>query len=134
MGKLRTLVVLFAFVLLMTGCTSQTLETEATEISYQASNDVKSYKFAKPDGDYSELKVNKDQGITSEDIAKTFNNFWTFEETDKTIDEKDEILEEDVLTYKNRTCNYIIYKNGLAKYTDSRGTTAVLAWKSNYVY
>lgn len=106
---------------------------ESMTVHYEATNGVKSYKFAKPDGDYSEIKVSKELNITSEQVAQTFNNFWTFTKTDKKIDEDAEVLEEDVLTYKDRTCNYIIYVNGLAAYSDTNGNSEVLEWKSNYV-
>ena len=124
--------------LCLAGCSTHLQDTETTEdsnltIHYEATNDVQSYKFAKPDGDYSEIKVDKATDITSERIAQTFNNFWMLEKTDKKIDTTVDILEEDVLTYKDRTCNYIFYTNGLVAYSDTKGNKEVLEWKSNYV-
>lgn len=121
------------FVLLTAFCLVGCGANIDSTVHYEATNGVKSYKFAKPDGDYSEIKVSKELNITSEQVAQTFNNFWTFTKTDKKIDEDAEVLEEDVLTYKDRTCNYIIYVNGLAAYSDTNGNSEVLKWKSNYV-
>lgn len=129
-------VLLTAFCLVGCGADVDSIEMgteESMTVHYEATNDVKSYKFAKSDGDYSEIKVSKELNITSEQVAQTFNNFWTFTKTDKKIDEDAEVLEEDVLTYKDRTCNYIIYVNGLAAYSDTNGNSEVLEWKSNYV-
>lgn len=129
-------VLLTAFCLVGCGADVDSIEMgteESMTVHYEATNDVKYYKFAKSDGDYSEIKVSKELNITSEQVAQTFNNFWTFTKTDKKIDEDAEVLEEDVLTYKDRTCNYIIYVNGLAAYSDTNGNSEVLEWKSNYV-
>lgn len=135
---MRKLIFVLLTAFCLVGCGADVDSTEmGTEdsltVHYEATNDVKSYKFAKPDGDYSEIKVSKELNITSEQVAQTFNNFWTFTKTDKKIDEDAEVLEEDVLTYKDRTCNYIIYVNGLAAYSDTTGNSEVLEWKSNYV-
>lgn len=135
---MKKLIFVLLTVFCLVGCGANVNSTEiGTEenmtVHYEAMDGVQSYKFAKPDGDYSEIKVSKELNVTSEQVAQTFNNFWTFTKTDKKIDKDAEVLEEDVLTYKDRTCNYIIYKNGLAAYSDTNGNSEVLAWKSNYV-
>lgn len=96
-----------------------------------------SYRFAKADGDYSELKVDEKLGIKSEDLVNTFNNFWVLEEIDNEeeveIDDKD-LLEEDILTYEDgKICNYIFYKQGIVVYSDNLGEKKKFFWKSNYI-
>lgn len=138
---LKRILVLIIVSICLIGCGNSSLNnTETTEnsnevFSYQATDGVISYKFAKVDGDYSELSVDKDLGITSKKIEETFNNFWSLSETNKELDKGSvKLVEEDILTYKDgRTCHYIFYDNGLVDYSDSQGVKAILEWKSDYV-
>lgn len=138
------LVLVFLIALSLVGCATKKESENNTEIEEIVEFDAKrankglvSYRFAKADGDYSELKVDEKLGIKSEDLVNTFNNFWVLEEIDNEeeveIDDKD-LLEEDILTYEDgKICNYIFYKQGIVVYSDNLGEKKKFFWKSNYI-
>lgn len=135
---MKKLVLILLIGLSCVGCGTNIQSTQSTEKvvkeikSYIATEDVISYKFAKTDGDYSEIAVDKNTDITGKKIADTFNNFWHLSETTKKLDKKAKLIEEDILKYKNRECHYLFYDNGLVDFVEN-DTHTTLAWESDYV-
>ena len=75
---MKKLIFVLLAVFCLVGCGANVNSTEmGTEenmtVHYEAMKGVQSYKFAKPDGDYSEIKVSKELNVTSEQVAQTFN-------------------------------------------------------------